>query len=175
MPVATARGDVRNTTQHRLAKQYAFSVLSRVMPGKISPTDVDGRYYVERHDQFLWWEFKMEEPPLPAVEDCIPWAQLKPLKTLLTRGRPGDVGFVCVHPDLERVVVDSDLHAFALLKWDQPCLTSDGTVHTTNWRPSGEMKYWVDNWFKHLDGDPNHFMTNFRKATGVYPGDVSWE
>ena len=179
------RGGIRSTKYYQAAKQYTFIQLSDAMPGKISPTDVDARHYVERKGHFLWWEYKTADSASGLLTDHVPSPQLSPICTLLKRGRPYDMAFICLHGNLSVISVDADLLGFAVLKYDRPqhmshdaatgrMLSEPGGIQSSDWRPSGEMCHWVDHWFKHIAEMPNRLVTNFRRACGTYPGTVEW-
>ena len=169
------RGNISNTEYATLSRMYTFAALRDVLPGRITPTDVDnspGTYLIENKGHFLWFEFKTEGA-------AIPRGQAIALERLVTRGAPSDTLLVAYHPVIKTVNVPPDIRGLEVWKWDRPIEQQrgqaiPGRLYKSGIRDGGELRHWVDHWFKHIHRTPNSFVTNFRKANGSYPGDVQW-
>lgn len=161
------RGDIHSPEYARLCRLFSFHAIKDVMPGKISPTDVDNVKFCERNKHFLWFEFKTHGNQMPK-------GQRIAFDSLLYRGRPYDALFVCQHERLDDVVIPASLTTFHVEKHDEP-VAGQTELRVTPEIDAAELRYWVGDWFLHAANRPNSFITNFRRFRGDYPGPlVAW-
>lgn len=128
------RGDIETPWAGR-AKEYAWSLMERHAPRKITPSDID--YLVECRGHFLVFEMKSVDAPLP-------YGQRLMLTELLARLTPVSRVVVIRHPPIDRVVVPADVLAFETWRWN------GGRVETQEWE-GAVFARWYARWFDAAD------------------------
>lgn len=96
----TERGDIRNSPYAGRAKEYVWSVVSKVLPRGISPSDIDAA--IEVNSCFLFVEGKTEGQVIPRGQQMF-FRRL--LYKLPTRSA---AMLVAIHPALEEVNMATD-------------------------------------------------------------------
>ena len=170
-------GGLRDAEYKRLCAIYEFQKMSgwfrdpngRKNP-RVTPTDLDSRFFVDRRGSFLWLEFKTGTQNVDLNS-----GQMRAFKALLWRGRPKDMLAVCTHPAARHVDVPQDITAFTLVKYDQPISANPPQIFTTP-QQSGEelLMRWFAEWELHCFEKPNNFVNNFRAICGVYKRELQW-
>lgn len=159
------RGRTRNPAYRNVCQLYEFDKLRAWYPRNITPTDIDGRYYihscVKRH-AFWFFELKTEGTKIPT-------GQRRALAGLCALSPGRNVAMIAEHPALEDVDVPPDLLRFYLLMYD----AATGALHRTDTfeKPcDGHVRWWMQQWFWHVEESrPNHFVTAFRQKSHIYP------
>lgn len=101
------RGDIRNSAFAGRAKEYVWSTLADVFPGKITPTDVDAS--VERNWCFYYFEGKSQGATVTDGQ------RIYFTRQLLSMDEGRAVLVIGTHPPLERV--DASTITDVLLAW----------------------------------------------------------
>jgi hypothetical protein len=155
-------GNIRNREYRELVQHYEFEKLKRWTRRSITPTDIDGRYYIHSRvlDHFLFFELQTEgKQTSPYQDEAI---------TALCRNGCGKHCFLIVeHKPLQPTKIPEDIIRFQIRMYDR--VAKD--VVTSPWQDGGEnaVGWWVSEWFKLAEDEPNDFVTAFRQICGIYP------
>ena len=156
---ATLRGNTRNPNYRQLVQLYEFNRLLKWTRRNITPTDIDGRYYIHSglhgKDNFLFFELKNIGSPIPRGQD-------KAINGLCRLGRGSVCFIIAEHPKLVSVEIPLDIVRFKLRMFD----TARQDIAETGWlaNTGGELVgEWVKQWFHFVEGT-NHssFISTFR-------------
>lgn len=169
-------GTMRDADYARLVSVYQFGKISGwfrdpngVVNPRVTPTDIDSRYLIDRRGNFLWFEFKTGK--CEVRHD----GQMRAFKELLYRNKLKDVLVVASHPPLRDIEVPQHISEFRLVKWDQP-YTNEPPQFFWSQAMRGEvhLQKWIQEWELHAYEKPNSFVVNFRRACGITRGEVVW-
>lgn len=158
------RGNTRDPEYRRLTLLYEFNKLTKWMPRDISPTDIDGRFLIHslyrKRDSFLFLELK-------TIGAKIRRGQQMAIDGMCRLGKGLTCFILATHPSLEKVEVPPDIFCFRLRMWDAQAKAVIETSDISN-DAEEQLGWWVQQWFRHAEEQPNTFVTEFRKLTGIY-------
>jgi len=164
-------GRTRDPRYRNIVQLYEFdklqSIMHNAMGRRISPSDIDGRYFihVREHDFLMWFEFSTDGKPVHPM-------QLEALDCILKWGGHRAALVLATHPPLQPVNVPADLTSYAIRMRDA---AAGRILQTRTFKEAEDCKieWWISEWAKHAIHDthpsPNHFVTAFRQAAEVYP------
>ena len=129
------RGDIETPWAGR-AKEYAWSLMERYAPRKITPSDID--YIVECRGHFVAFEMKTGSADLS-------YGQRLMLERLLNGWTMRSRVVVIRHAPLDRVVIPEHVETFETWRWSEDGVLRGGPYS------GADFAEWYGEWFKKAD------------------------
>jgi hypothetical protein len=154
---------INDPSQFKLILPWLQMRDKQVFPRGIYPADVDGEVEIRRHH--LWMEWKtigqqIKAGPMQVIESRLDYLR-----------RYGCHFTVWHQPATEYVSLDM-VSGMQIIRWDE---SKDGICRTPEMETDGEVLLkWCHHWARNAESMTSRFITNFRKASGIYSGDPTW-